>query len=144
MEKPGIITIAISLLSGLVIGGAVVVLYFYANGMIEARPLPLNAEKITQEEAKTLIRQYKNSNQDKLSFNAIKIDKEQLGAINSLVINPEMKSYRVYFGLVRQGDTCCIILGADEKGLNLWESTIYKTRKGTFDPCPPICDNSNE
>lgn len=144
MKKNQFTLMAVTFLSGVILGIAALGLYsFTATGPDPAFQLQ-NVTKISAKDAQTLIKNYAGS---AVATNGVvkgfALNRDQLAGMNQLAKeNPALTGFRVYLGFDDNSNTVGIIVGINSSGQDV-TSSIYRSVARGSGPCPTICDGAS-
>jgi hypothetical protein len=143
MKKNQFTLLAITFISGIIIGVSAIGLYSFTF----AGPTTLpgsTISKISVQDANTLFRTYYDKT---AAVNAVvkgfSITKEHLAALNTLSNeNAALTGFRIYMGNDNTGNVG-IVVGINSSGQEA-TSSIYRVAAGSSGPCPTVCDVSSQ
>ena len=138
MKKNQFTLMAVTFISGIIIGVSALTLYSFANaGPAPIAPSPV---KISVQDANALYRAYNSrTTPTNAVFKGFSITKEHLAALNSLLTDtPGLAGFRVYMGYDNTSNVG-IIVGTNASDVDVTTS-IYRVAAGSSGPCPPVCD----
>jgi len=143
MKKNQLTLMAVTFISGIILGVSVLGLYSFTskNNVV----IPMSKEKkIELKEAKTFFKNYyKNAVTPKEALKGFAINTEQLAAFIELMNeNPNLTGFRIYFGNDETEGDVSLVVGVNNSGLDE-TNTIYKVAARSTGPCPTICDESS-
>ncbi len=140
MKKNQFTLMAVTFISGIILGVSVLGLISFTGSAVVPAPLPA-VTKISVQDANTLFKAYYNTatptNQVVRGFT---INKDELSALNSLSAeNPGLAGFRIYLGTDNTSGSVGIIVGVGNTGMDVTTS-IYRSAAISSGPCPTICD----
>jgi len=141
MKKNQFTLMAVTFISGIIIGVAAIGLYSFKSTSDVPQVAMQIGNKISATDAKTLIGNYLG--QAVATNQVIKgfaVNKDQLAAMNQLAKeNPALTGFRLYIGSDANSASVGIIVGINSSGQDV-TSSIYKSSFKSSGPCPTICD----
>lgn len=140
MKRNQITLMAVTFISGIIIGISAIGLFSFTNATAVPAALP-GVNKISVQDAKTLFQNYfTTATPMNSAVKGFALNKEQLSALNLLSNeNPKLTAFRIYLGKNNTAGNVGIIVGVNSSGLDE-TSSIYQAAAGQSGPCPPICD----
>ncbi len=104
-------------------------------------PAKGQTKSVSQEEARTNIRNYRNSAAAADSpVTGLRIEASELESMNNIAAaNPNTSAFRMYFAQDSLGTPLSIVVGINDDGLDETE-TIYSAARTGSNLCPPMCD----
>jgi hypothetical protein len=148
MKNNRFIMHTLTFVSGVIIGGAIFGILWFANGcsgsVSAASPSPISLK-----DARDMYHNYLNKDKTPMmvgrdTIKAVTIDRNQLAAIEDLLNNQNLAACRVYIGLDANSQRVGIVLGVYSDGRDATTLNIYSTGVGKAGPCPPICDRGSQ
>ncbi len=141
MKKNPFTLIAVTFISGLVIGLSAMGLFSFTNPAEPAMPM---ITKISAQDANFLFRNYyNNASPSDAVFKGFEINRDQLTALNMLANeNQDLAGFRIYMGHDNSSGSVGIMVGVTGAGKDA-TGTIYRAAAAGSGPCPPICDGAS-
>jgi hypothetical protein len=143
MKKNQITLMALTFISGIVLGVSAIGLFSFTNAENPSAPAAV-VTKINVTEANTLFKNYYQSTAPTTNiFKGFALTKEELTALNSLLTeNSSLVGFRIYMGKSVTLSTVGIVVGVNSAGKDVTTS-IYQSPAVGSGPCPTICDSSS-
>jgi hypothetical protein len=113
-----------------------------ADAPVNSPPEP---DSISATDANVLLKRYLvTATTSPTPIKAFYIDLKQLDAMKLLLNkNSTLAGFRVYLGKTPGNNQVGIVVGVDNRGLDVATKTIYRTDSPQSGPCPTVCDASS-
>ena len=131
---------ALTFISGIVLGVSAIGLFSFTNAGAALVPMPAVA-KINVTEANAMFKRYfQNAAPTTAVFKGFALNKEELTALNNLLAeNSDLAGFRIYMGKDVTSTAVGIVVGINSAGKDVTTSIYQSAALGTG-PCPTICD----
>jgi hypothetical protein len=144
MKKNQLTLMAVTFISGAILGIAALGLYSFTTTGPDPAFQVQSLTKISAKDAQTLMKNYLGGAVATSGVvRGFALNKDQLAAMNQLAKeNTTLTGFRVYLGYDDNSNSVGIIVGISSSGQDV-TSSIYKTAFKGSGPCPTICDGAS-
>jgi hypothetical protein len=141
MKKNKIALATVPFIIGTIFGISVFAVLSFTGANAPVNP-PQQVTTISAVDANALVKRYlSTATAPSTPIKGFYIDLQQLNVMNRLaVVHPEMSGFRIYLGKASDDSEVSIVVGVDNKGIDVITNGIYATTSLRPGPCPPFCD----